>query len=97
MAAEQEGSLEEGKAVPHSPGGSSLEGEGNHTHPAVHMCMCVCVCVCDFIDVSSIQHLRKFSREKTGELVKSRILQRKHSYNHYGTYYRLGLLSAPLL
>ena len=56
VVAEQEGIPAEGKAVPHSPGGSSLEGEGNHTHPAVHpsvcvcmcasVCVCVCVCVC---------------------------------------------------
>ena len=40
-AAEREGSLEEDKAVPQSPGGSSLEVEGNHTHPVVNVCECV--------------------------------------------------------
>ena len=44
--AEWEGIPGEGKAVPRSPGGSSLEGEGNHTHPDVRVCVCECVHVC---------------------------------------------------
>ena len=36
VVAEQEDILVEGRAVPHSPGGSNLEGEGNHIHPVIH-------------------------------------------------------------
>ena len=50
VVAEQEGILVEGRAVPHSPGGSNLEGEGNHIHPVIHPCVwdvCVCTSVHD--------------------------------------------------
>ena len=43
--AERQGIPGEGKAVPRSPGGSSLEGEDNHIHPDVRVCVCVCRCV----------------------------------------------------